>query len=51
MERRAGKFVGQSYLSGGIYGFRFVSARDKHITRKVMSDLRKVFTPKYKNYE
>ncbi len=48
---RPGKFVGQSYLSAGRYGFRFVTARDKHLIRKSMNDLRKVFKPIYKNYE
>lgn len=48
---RPGKFVGQSYLSFGRYGFRFVSATDKYRTRKLFNTFRQVFKPIYKNYE
>lgn len=48
---RPAKFVGQSYLSYGRYGFRFVSAKDKHLSREIARDLRKVFIQKYKNHE
>lgn len=51
MEKRVGKFVGQSYLSAGKYGFRYESVRHKYIVRRIANDLRKVFTPKYKNHE
>jgi hypothetical protein len=50
-KRKHARFVGQSYLSAGRYGYRFVSAKDKYITREVMRDLYKVFKPIYKNYE
>lgn len=49
--KKVAKFVGQSYLSSGRYGFRFVSAKDKHVSREIARDLRKVFKPIYKNYE
>jgi hypothetical protein len=49
--RKVAKFVGQSYVSAGRYGFRFVSALDKHWSREIVRDLRKIFKPIYKNYE
>lgn len=48
---RPGKFVGQSYITSGRYGFRYESAKHKHISRAIARDLKKVFTQKYKNYE
>lgn len=49
--RKVAKFVGQSYVSCGRYGFRFVSAKDKHWYRLIFRDLRKIFKTNYKNYE
>lgn len=49
--RKTAKFIGQSYLSAGRYGFRFVTAKDKHLSREIARDLKLVFTPIYKNYE
>lgn len=48
---RPGKFVGQSYLSFGRYGFSYKTAKDKHLIRRSINNLRKVFKRKYKNYE
>ena len=50
-KRKVAKFIGQSYLSVGRYGFRFISAWDKHFTRKASREIYKVFKPIYRNDE
>lgn len=51
MDRRPAKFIGQSYISCNRYGFRFVNAKDKHLSRQIARDLKLIFKPIYKNYE
>jgi hypothetical protein len=48
---RPAKFVGQSYITSGRYGFRYESAKHKHISRAIARNLKRLLTPIYKNYE